>query len=94
MKISELKAGMNDVSIKGKVAEVSDTRQVQTKYGLRTVADATVEDGSGSIKLSLWGEQISSVKAGDSVEINGGYVKEWNGEMQLGVGRTGELKVV
>jgi ssDNA-binding replication factor A large subunit len=94
MKISELRAGMNEVAVSGKVTEISEPRQVQTKYGLKNVADANVQDDSGSIKLSLWGDQISSVKVGDSVEINGGYIKEWSGELQLGVGRNGELKVV
>jgi replication factor A1 len=94
MKISELKAGMNDVSLKAKVAELSEPRTVNTKYGMNTVADATLDDGSGTIKLSLWGNQISTVKSGDNVEIKGGYIKEWNGELQLGVGRTGELKKV
>ncbi len=94
MKISELRAGMSDVAVIGKIAEISEPRQVQTKYGLRSVADATVKDDSGSIKLSLWGDQISSVKVGDAIEFNGGYIKEWSGELQLGVGRSGELKVV
>jgi replication factor A1 len=93
MKISELKAGQNDVSIRGEVVELSEPRAVQTKYGARTVADATIDDGSGSIRLSLWGEQISLLKQGNSVEINGAYVKEWNGQLQLGVGKTGEIKV-
>ena len=94
MKISELKAGLNDVSLKAEVVEVTEPRSVNTKYGTNTVANAVLDDGSGTVKLTLWGKQISSVKQGDNVEISGGYVKEWNGELQLGVGRAGELKVV
>jgi len=94
MKISDLKTGDNDVSITGEIAEISEPRSVQTKYGANTVAAAVVKDDSGSIKLTLWGRQISLVKQGDTVEISGGYVKEWNGELQLGVGKTGEIKVL
>ncbi len=94
MKISELKAGSNDVSLKAEVTEVTEPRTVNTKYGTNTVANAVLDDGSGTVKLTLWGKQISTVKQGDNVEISGGFVKEWNGELQLGVGKTGEIKVL
>jgi len=94
MKISELKAGSNDVSLKAEVTEVTEPRTVNTKYGTNTVANAVLDDGSGTVKLTLWGKQISSVKQGDNLEITGGFVKEWNGELQLGVGKTGEIKVL
>jgi replication factor A1 len=95
MKISELKAGLNDVSLKAEVTEVTEPRSVNTKFGANTVADAVLDDGSGTtIKLTLWGNKISTVKPGDKVEISGGYVKEWNGELQLGVPKTGEIKVL
>jgi ssDNA-binding replication factor A large subunit len=94
MKISELKAGSNDVSLKAEVTEVTEPRTVNTKYGTNTVANAVLDDGSGTVKLTLWGKQISTVKQGDNVEITGGFVKEWNGELQLGVGKTGEIKVL
>lgn len=94
MDISELKAGQNDVSVKAEVVEVSEPRSVNTKYGMNTVADATLEDNSGKVKLTLWGKQISTVKQGDKLEIKGAYVKEWNGELQLGVGKAGEMKVL
>jgi len=94
MKISELKAGSNEVSLKAEVTEVAEPRTVNTKYGTNTVANAVLDDGSGTVKLTLWGKQISTVKQGDNVEITGGFVKEWNGELQLGVGKTGEIKVL
>jgi ssDNA-binding replication factor A large subunit len=94
MKISELKAGSNDVSLKAEVTEVTEPRTVNTKYGTNTVANAVLDDGSGTVKLTLWGKQISTVKQGDNLEITGGFVKEWNGELQLGVGKTGEIKVL
>jgi hypothetical protein len=40
------------------------------------------------------GSTISSVKENDNVEITGGFVKEWNGDLQLSVGRGGEIKVL
>jgi replication factor A1 len=94
MKISELKAGDPNVEVKGKIIEVGESRNVNTRFGASTVADAIIKDETGQIKLTLWRDQISKVKSGDEVEIIGGYVKEWNGELQLGIGKNGELKVL
>ncbi|MBI1973581.1 DNA-binding protein [Candidatus Micrarchaeota archaeon] len=93
-KISELRPGMNDVVVTGKVVSVSQPRSVNTKYGQNTVADATIEDDSGTVSMTLWGQQASTIKEGASVEIRGAYTKEWNGEIQLNVGRSGEIKVL
>lgn len=94
MKISDLKAGDLNVDVAGEVVEIKEPRNVNTRFGATTVADATLKDDSGSIKLTLWRDTIAKVKTGDSIEITGGYVKEWNGELQLGIGRNGELKVL
>lgn len=94
MNISDLKPGMSSVDVKAKVTKLSDPREVQTKYGPNSVADATLKDDTGTITLTLWGAQISSVKENDSIEITGGFVKEWNGDLQISVGRGGEIKVL
>ena len=91
--ISELKAGQSDVNVKGKVVEVAQPRSVQTKYGPNVVANAKIEDESGQIKLVLWAKQVEQVKEGNTVEIKGGYVTEWQGELQLNIGRSGEMTV-
>ena len=69
MKISELKAGMQDVNIEGTVDSKEETRQVQTKYGPNSVASAMIKDDSGSIKLTLWGKQIDEIKPGDKIYL-------------------------
>ncbi len=94
MNIGDLDVGANNVAVTAKVKEITDIRDVQTKYGPNTVADAIIEDETGSIKLVLWGKQIDQVKAGSSISLTGGYVKEWRGEKQLGVGKTGSIKAV
>ena len=57
MNVSELKPGMNDVSLKGKLSEIKEPREVQTKFGTTVeLIEATFEDESGSIRLTLWGK--------------------------------------
>ena len=92
MKISELKAGMRNVSITGKIDSVGEPRTVNLKAGgTNTVADAIISDESGSIKLSLWGEEINNVQPGDRVSVENGYINTFRGENSLNVGKFGKL---
>ena len=94
MKISEIEVGQRDVELEAQVTDVSPVREF-TKFG-RTgrVANATLQDDSGTIQLTLWDDQINLVKKDDKVKISKGYVKEWQGEKQLSVGRYGNLEVL
>jgi len=94
MKIIELKPGMKRVEITAKVLNISETREVTTRAGEQSrVATADVSDDSGTVKLTLWNEQIDQVKVNDSVKIENGYVTSFRGETQLNVGRYGKLTV-
>jgi replication factor A1 len=94
MKISELKPGMKRVEIEAKVLNLSETREVTTRAGEQSrVATADVTDDSGTVKLTLWNEQIDQVKVNSSVKIENGYVTSFRGETQLNVGRYGKLTV-
>lgn len=93
MNISELKAGMRNVSITGKIDSVGEPRTVNLKAGgTNTVADAIISDESGSIKLSLWGEEINNVQPGNRVSVENGYINTFRGENSLNVGKFGKLK--
>jgi len=93
MNISELKTGQGSVEITGEVTEVGEVRTFN-KFGKDgRVATAVLKDDSGQIKLSLWNEQIDTVKQGSKVTIKNGYVTEFQGEMQLTTGKFGTLEV-
>jgi ssDNA-binding replication factor A large subunit len=92
LKIAELKGELSRVDVEGEVIEKGEVRTVNLRAGgTSTVADATIKDDSGTIKLSLWGEQINSVDVGDKVKIENGYTKAFRGEVQLNIGRYGKL---
>lgn len=87
---------MRQVDIEAKVVEKSPTREVMSRYKNETyrVATAVVSDGSGQIKLTLWNENIEKVSENDTVKVENGYVTSFRGEIQLNVGRLGQLTVV
>ena len=95
MKVKDLRNGMKRVSIEAKVTEKSDAREVQSRFKDQTymVADAVIADETGSIKLTLWNEQIDQVNVNDVVKVENGYVTSFRGEIQLNIGKYGKLVV-
>ncbi len=95
MNISDLRNGMKRVSVEAKVVEKGNTREVMSRYKDESyrVADAKVEDETGTIKLTLWNEQIDQVEIGNTVKIENGYVTSFKGEIQLNVGKFGKMTV-
>lgn len=96
MKINELRDGSRKVDIEANVIQKSETREVRSKYTNETfrVADATIEDETGTITLTLWNEQTEQVNVGDRVRIENGYIKSFRGELQLNSGKYGTLNVL
>ena len=95
MKIGELKAGMRNVSVTGKIDSVGESRTVNLKAGgTNNVADAIISDESGSMKLSLWGDDIEKVHAGDRVSLENGYINTFKGENSINIGKFGKLNKV
>ena len=90
--IRDLRAGMNNISLKAKVLEVTQPKHVVTRYGnLASLAKALIADETGKIKLCLWNEQIDSVAAGDTVQIENARTSTFRGERQLSLGKKGTL---
>jgi replication factor A1 len=86
---------MKRVNVEAKVVEKANPREVMSRFKdeTYTVADAVVADETGSIKLTLWNEQIDQVNVNDKIKIENGYVTSFKGEIQLNVGKYGKLTV-
>ena len=95
MDIKDLRNGMKRVTVEANVVEKGETREVRSRYKDETynVADAVVADETGSIKLTLWNEQIDQVEVGNKVKIENGYVTSFKGNIQLNVGKFGTMTV-
>jgi ssDNA-binding replication factor A large subunit len=91
--IKDLNDGMKRVSVEAKVVEKGDPREVRSRYKDETyrIVDAVIADETGSIKLTLWNEQIEQVNVGDNIKIENGYVTSFKNEVQLNVGKFGKL---
>lgn len=85
---------MGKIDLTVTIKDIEEPRTFN-KFGKEgRVANATIFDDSGEIKLTLWNDDIDKVKVGSKIKITNGFVNEWQGEMQLTAGRMGKLEVV
>jgi replication factor A1 len=93
-KIVDLKAGMKRIDLKAEVLKLSEPKMVYTRFGTTAyVSNALIKDETGSMKMNLWNQQISSVHQGDIINIKDGKVTWFRGERQLMLGRNGSVSV-
>ena len=55
---------------------------------------ATLQDATGTVKLSLWGAQIAKVRPGQRVKLAGAWVREYRGHLQVSLGRDASMAVL
>ncbi len=94
MKINEITRGISGIELEAKVIEKGEKREVNTKYGKKSVAEFSIEDETGQINLSLWEEKIDTIKVGDKIKLEGGYVTEFRDKLQLNLPRNGKLETL
>ena len=94
MEIKDLQPRQGNVEVVATIKSIEEPREFEKFGNPGKVANATIEDESGSMKLTLWNDQIGQVKVGDKIHITNGYVNEWQGETQLTTGKFGKLEVV
>ncbi len=93
--IDALRFRMRQVNLIATVIEKPLSRLVTTRWGEPSfVSNVRIKDETGSIRLSLWNQQIDKVNVGDEVEIQGGHVAQYAGIPQLRLGKNGTISIV
>jgi ssDNA-binding replication factor A large subunit len=97
LKLTEVEAGKNVTELTVRVLSVAPPRIITTRGGRKTqLTEALVADEPGStVILSLWGfGEGSGLSAGRVIKITDGWAKEWNGKVQLSLGRSGHYEEI
>ena len=96
MFIKDLKANSSFDTIELSVVSKGEARDFTSRYGSSgRVCDVKCEDGMGAgVSLTLWNDEIDKVGAGDKIRISDGWVKEWQGDLQVSIGRKGKLETL
>jgi len=93
--IKDLRVGMKKISLTARVLEIPKPTFVFTRFGnYASVANASVGDETGTVKLCLWNEQIEAVSTGDTIQIENAHMSLFRGERQLRIGKNGKLNIV
>ena len=93
-KIGELKPGIENINIRGRIISVSPPKTIQTKNGLRTISEAVIGDETGRVRVTLWGKHAGTLKEGEAVEIRNAWTSAYRGEVQVNVSSKTELQVI
>jgi replication factor A1 len=91
--IASIRANQN-VTIDATITAISAVRDVTTSRGASQVADATLQDETGTVTLTLWGDDIKRFSVGQKVRITDGWVKDFRGKLQISMGRSGKISVL
>jgi len=93
-RIKDLRVGMKRINLKVRVLEIPEARCVFTQFGASNVTNALIADETGTIRLSLWNDQVNKISVNDVIEIENANVASFRGERQLRIGKNGRLHVV
>ncbi len=99
-KIEEIKSGMGDLNIRGRVLDISDIRTFNKKDGtVGKVGNIMIGDETGKIRVTLWDETAeltNELQTDDSVEIINGYAKEnnFNQQVEIQVGNRSTIRKI
>mgnify|MGYP001062551350 CR=1 FL=1 len=94
IRVADIKAGHRNLTVVGRITGIGDAQTVTTRFGPARVAAATLEDETGSIRVNLWREQIDRVKVGDMVRLENAFVRTFNYQNELNIGKDGRIVVI
>lgn len=94
MKLSDVEPGKSISDLIVRIISIAPPRIIQTRAGRKTMLkEVLVADDSGSAILSLWGfNEGNDLSAGMVIKIEDGWAKEWQGKVQLSLGRSGKYE--
>jgi len=96
--VESLTLGQSDVNIRGLVLGTDSVRTFERDDGSTgRVANLTLGDETGRIRVTLWDERADRAEEldpGTAVEVVDGYVREREGDLELHVGEHGAVEAI
>ncbi|AZH27054.1 single-stranded DNA binding protein [Haloplanus aerogenes] len=97
-RIDDLSLGLSDVNLQGRVLATDSVRTFDRDDGSEgRVANLTLGDETGRVRVTLWDEKADRAEeldSGTSVEVVDGYVRERDGDLELHVGSRGAVEEI
>ncbi|MBI4153211.1 hypothetical protein HY497_01690 [Candidatus Woesearchaeota archaeon] len=86
LKVADLKAGMRNVDVLGKLTRKFELRHFESARGPGKVASFVFGDETGVTRVVLWNDQadkLDELHEGDVLRISSGYARDNNGRLEL-----------
>ena len=97
-RVEDLSLGASDVDLVGQVLDTDSVRTFDRDDGSEgRVANLTLGDETGRVRVTLWDEKadlVTAFDAGEVVEVGDGYVRDRDGDLELHVGNRGTIEAV
>jgi replication factor A1 len=94
-KLADLRTGMYNVNVVARVAQVSGEREFTRRDGSAgRVASVLLEDETGTVRLSLWDDDVDLIEeldAGTIIAVENGYTRTSLGTVGLNAGRSSQI---
>ncbi len=96
MKLDEIEPDSNVSEVIVRIVSKAPPRLITTRSGRKTqLTEVLVSDGTSRVILSLWGfNEGTNLSAGKVIRITNGWAKEWQGKLQLSLGREGQFEEI
>jgi|TARA_B100001971_G_C18243196_1_gene572328 replication factor A1 len=94
LQIKNIVAGMRSVETVGKIQEISEIKEFQSKERKGKLAWIVIGDETGTIRVVMWGDQadnVKNLKQDTIVKIKDAYVKENNNAKELHLNERSQL---
>lgn len=92
MNVNELKdKGAVDVIVL-KITSKEEPRDV--RGGSLKMCSCVGEDETGTVKVTLWNQDIEKVKEGNKIKITKGWSQLYQDEMQVSSGKFGSIEIL
>lgn len=80
-------------TIEATVVQLDPVREFTQRDGAKKkVRNGRLKDETGEIGLVLWGHEVELVNEGDRIRIVAGWVKDYQGQPQISLGRSGRFE--
>ena len=99
-KIEDIKGGMNDITVLGKVLDLGQVKTFTKKDGGEGyVSNMTIGDSTGTIRVSMWddkAELAENLSIGESIKIQNAYSKinNFSQKVELSLGNSSVVDVL
>lgn len=98
LEIKNVLPGLKNVTLTARVLRIFEPRQFEREGQQSAVANVIIGDGTGSLRLSLWDQQIEHLKQmqpGLAIEIFGAYTKDDSrGGTEIRLSKRGGIRVL